>query len=90
MNVRLYSRRLDGPVIADHLIPFFRRQIFLGALFTFPILVAIWFTNTWYTSYLPILAYRPYDNTGNIYQVARAVNDEALFDEASYKAYSPI
>lgn len=64
--------------------------MFLGALFSFPIIAAIWFTDTWYTGHLPINSNQVFDNTGKFYQVSRAVNDQALFDEASYKAYSPI
>ena len=65
-------------------------QAFLGALFTLPIIAVIWFTNTWYTGHLPINSNLVFDNTGQNYKVALAINDEALFDEASYKAYSPI
>jgi len=68
---------------------FLRPQIFAGALVTFPIVVALWFTNTWYTGHLPINSLRVYDNTGKLYKVALAVNDRTLFDETSYKAYSP-
>jgi len=63
--------------------------MFLGALLTFPIVSAIWFTNTWYTGHLPINSNHVFDNTGEFYQVSRAVDDKSLFDEASYKAYSP-
>ena len=63
--------------------------MFLGALFTFPVVAAIWLTNTWYTGYLPINSNHVFDNTGNDYQVSRAVNNKTLFDDASYKAYSP-
>ena len=31
-----------------------------------------------------------FDNTGKRYEVANIVNDKTLFDEAAYKAYSPI
>ena len=68
---------------------FLRPQIFLGALVTFPVVVALWFTNTWYTGHLPINSNRVFDNTGKFYKVGLAVNDRTLFDETSYKAYSP-
>ena len=63
--------------------------MFLGMLFTFPIIAAMWFTNTWYTGHLPINSNRLFDNTGKSYKVLKIVNDRTLFDEASYKAYSP-
>jgi len=66
-----------------------RLQFFLGALFTLPIVAAIWFTNTWYTAHIPINSNHVYDNTGELYQVMKVVNDKTLFDEAAYNAYSP-
>lgn len=68
---------------------FLRPQIFLGALVTFPVVVALWFTNTWYTGHLPINSNRVFDNTGKFYKVGLVVNDRTLFDEISYKSYSP-
>jgi len=62
----------------------------MGALITFPIVAAIWFTNTWYTGHLPINSNRVFDNTGKRYKVALTVNDKTLFNEAGYKAYSPV
>ena len=63
--------------------------MFLGVFLTLPIIAAIWFTNTWYTGHLPINSNRVFDNTGKSYKVTKIVNKKTLFDEASYKAYSP-
>jgi len=30
-----------------------------------------------------------YDNTGNLYKVAKVVDEKTLFNEAAYKRYSP-
>lgn len=78
-------------VVADPLInPFFTMaNIFLGAVVTLPIILGLWFGNVWYTAYLPINSNGVFDNTGARYNVSLAVNSEALFDEASYEAYSP-
>jgi len=78
-------------VLADPLInPFYSLfNAFLGTLFTAPIILAIWYTNTWETAYLPINNNRVWDNTGNRYQVLKVVNEDSMFDEAGYKAYSP-
>ena len=64
-------------------------NIFLGALFTAPVVFAIWYTNTWNTSYLPINDNHVYDNTAGRYHVLRVVDKNSMFDEAGYKAYSP-
>lgn len=78
-------------VLVDPLInPFFSVfNNFLGAMLTFPIIAAIWYTNTWYTAYLPINSNGVFDNTGNRYNVSRAVNAQTLFNAESYRAYSP-
>ena len=78
-------------VIGDPLInPFYSIvNSFLGTLLIFPIVVAIWYTNTWNTAYLPINSFGVYDNTGSRYRVLNTVDEQSLFHEASYKAYSP-
>jgi hypothetical protein len=63
---------------------------FLGTLITAPIILAIWYTNTWNTAYIPINDIHVWDNTGSRYEVLRVVdNDTTLFNEEGYKAYSP-
>ncbi|KAH9938951.1 OPT-domain-containing protein [Epithele typhae] len=78
-------------VIGNPLIsPYFTTvNIFLGALVTMPIVLAIWVSNVWFTGYLPINSNGVFDNTGARYNVSLAINDEALFDAAKYESYSP-
>jgi hypothetical protein len=79
-------------VVGDPLTtPFFAIfHIFLGTIITAPIILAIWYTNTWNTAYIPINDIHTWDNTGSRYNVLRVVdNDTTLFNEEGYKAYSP-
>jgi hypothetical protein len=63
---------------------------FLGTLVAAPIVLTIWYTNTWNTAYIPINDNHVWDDTGSRYEVLRVVdNDTTLFDEEGYKAYSP-
>ncbi|TFK76761.1 OPT oligopeptide transporter [Pluteus cervinus] len=56
----------------------------------FWLVVPIWyFTNTFFTGYLPISAYVSFDNTGAPYDPTAIVTD-GLFDVAKYTAYSPV
>ncbi|KAJ7741785.1 OPT-domain-containing protein [Mycena maculata] len=72
------------------IFPFYSTfNTFLGTLITFPIIVAIWYSNTWNTAYLPINSNHVYDNTGSLYTVSRAVGNNTLFDQALYDDYSP-
>jgi OPT family small oligopeptide transporter len=72
------------------MVPFFSTlNRAIGMFFSFFIVIAIWYTNTYNTGYLPINSNRVFDNTGNLYNVSRAINAKGLFDAAKYEAYSP-
>jgi hypothetical protein len=63
---------------------------FLGMLITAPIILAIWYTDTWNTAYIPINDHNIWDNTGSHYQASRVVdNGTTLFNKEGYNAYSP-
>jgi hypothetical protein len=65
-------------------------NFFLGALITAPIILIIWYTNTWNTAYIAINDNHVWDNTGSRYKVLRVVdNNTTLFNEEGYKTYSP-
>jgi OPT family small oligopeptide transporter len=63
---------------------------FMGMLLAFPIIVAIWFTNTWYTSYMPISINKPFDRFGARYNVTSIIDENGVFNKTSYEAYSPL
>ncbi|KAF7291048.1 OPT oligopeptide transporter [Mycena chlorophos] len=62
-----------------------------GFIFFFWIITpALYFTNTWYTQYMPISSSTSYDNTGVEYNVSAIVNPDLTFNEEKYQAYSPL
>ncbi|KAJ6629806.1 OPT oligopeptide transporter protein-domain-containing protein [Mycena sp. CBHHK59/15] len=66
-------------------------NIAVGFVFFFWILTpALYFTNTWYSKYMPISSGGSFDNTGASYNVSRILTPEKVFDLAKYEAYSPI
>ncbi|KAJ7155164.1 OPT-domain-containing protein [Mycena filopes] len=70
--------------------PFFTTfNFFLGTLFTLPIILALWYTNTWNTGYLPINSNYVFDNTGVPYSVGNVVGSDTLFNQTMYESYSP-
>ncbi|KAJ7488401.1 OPT-domain-containing protein [Mycena latifolia] len=78
------------PIVDPLIYPFFSTfNTFLGAIITFPIIAALWYTNTWQTGYLPINSNHVFDNTGNLYNVTNAVGADTLFDQTAYENYSP-
>ncbi|EIM92032.1 small oligopeptide transporter [Stereum hirsutum FP-91666 SS1] len=50
----------------------------------------IYYTNTWYSAYSPMLSRLAYDNKGNEYNVSRVLTAEATLDLAAYEDYSPL
>ncbi|KAL1964858.1 hypothetical protein VTN77DRAFT_6360 [Rasamsonia byssochlamydoides] len=51
---------------------------------------AIHFKGLFYNKYLPISDSNSYDNTGNLYNVSRILNDQSEFDLQKYQSYSPL
>ncbi|KAH7922259.1 OPT oligopeptide transporter [Leucogyrophana mollusca] len=50
----------------------------------------LYYTNTWYSKYLPILSRLSYDNTGAEYNVTAILNPDMTFNATAYEAYSPL
>lgn len=48
------------------------------------------YTNTWFSTFLPMNDSSTYDNTGQHYNVSRVLTPQFTLDEAAYKAYSPL
>lgn len=48
--------------------------MFIGA----PIILAMWYTNTYNTGYLPIISNRVFDHGGKAYNVSRAIGESCL------------
>ncbi|KAF8263223.1 OPT oligopeptide transporter protein-domain-containing protein, partial [Lactarius quietus] len=61
--------------------------ILFFAWFLVPIL---YYTNTWYSAFLPMVSSQTFDNTGSRYNVSRIINDDVTFNIEAYKAYSPV
>ncbi|KAJ6518530.1 OPT-domain-containing protein [Mycena vulgaris] len=78
-------------VFVDPLIcPFFTTfNSFFGALITSAIILTLWYSNTWFTGYLPINSNRVFDNTGGPFNVSNAVGSNTLFNQTRYENYSP-
>lgn len=73
-------------------VPFWAQaNVFSGWLFHFALVAPIlYYTNTWWTSYLPLSGSDSYDNTGQVYDVSKILDASGNFLEAQYKEYSPI
>ncbi|KAI0882943.1 small oligopeptide transporter [Annulohypoxylon maeteangense] len=64
-------------------------NVFVGfAVFFWIVTPAIFYTNTWFTSYLPLCTADVYDRFGELYDTAKVITNN-LFDQEKYEAYSP-
>ncbi|OGM51347.1 small oligopeptide transporter [Aspergillus bombycis] len=73
-------------------IPFWAQaNVFSGWFCIYAVIAPIlYYTNTWYTAHLPLTGSDAYDNTGNLYNSTRILNDEDTIDDSKYRNYSPI
>lgn len=65
-------------------------NVFAGfAFFYWIVTPALYYTNTWFTAYLPLMTADVYDNTGAAYDTARVIAADNTLDTAAYRTYSP-
>ena len=50
----------------------------------------MYFTNTWYAQYMPILSSHAFDNRGKYYNVTRILTPQNTLDPVKYHEYSPL
>ncbi|KAI1344728.1 OPT family small oligopeptide transporter [Xylariaceae sp. FL0016] len=75
-----------NPLLSPH---WAAANVFFGfALFFWIVTPALYYTNTWFTSYMPYCTADVYDRFGEVYDVAKVLTNN-LFDEEKYAAYSP-
>ncbi|KAE8152880.1 OPT oligopeptide transporter protein-domain-containing protein [Aspergillus avenaceus] len=74
------------------LVPFWAGLNVIGswALFFWLICPILYYTNTWYSAYLPILNSNTFDNTGKAYNTSRVMNGDGTVDVEAYRNYSPM
>ncbi|KZS90265.1 OPT oligopeptide transporter [Sistotremastrum niveocremeum HHB9708] len=66
-------------------------NIFGGFVFFFWILTpALYYTNAWFSKFMPISSRGSYDNTGAAYNVTRILNDDTTINLEAYHNYSPL
>ncbi|KAI9925291.1 hypothetical protein ASPWEDRAFT_176882 [Aspergillus wentii DTO 134E9] len=74
------------------LVPFWAGLNVMGSfvLFYWLICPILYYTNTWYASYLPLLNSNTFDNTGKTYNTTRVMNTDGTFNLQAYREYSPM
>lgn len=67
-------------------------NVAFGFIFFFWFITPVlYYTNTWYAQYLPIMSRGAFDNTGHTYDVSRILDPvNYTLDMEKYKAYSPL
>ncbi|KAH6687731.1 OPT oligopeptide transporter [Plectosphaerella plurivora] len=74
------------------LVPFWAAVNVIGGMFIVMWLIApiAYYSNVFYSSYMPILSSAVFDNTGKVYNVSKILTDDFLFDKAAYSKYSRV
>ncbi|KAL4986597.1 OPT oligopeptide transporter protein-domain-containing protein [Aspergillus falconensis] len=79
----------DSPL----LVPFWAGLNVMGSfvLFFWILVPIIYYTNTWYSAYLPLLDSNTFDNTGRMYDTRRVMNiNNGTVNVEAYRNYSPM
>ncbi|RHZ53120.1 small oligopeptide transporter, OPT family [Aspergillus thermomutatus] len=74
------------------LVPFWAGLNVMGsfALFYWIICPIIYYTNTWYSAYMPMMNSNTFDNTGRPYHTKQVMNRDGTVDTMAYRHYSPM
>lgn len=51
-------------------------------------MLAVWYTNTWNTGYLPINTNQAFDHFGMVYNVSQTIDERGLYDHEKFMKYS--
>ncbi|KAG1878964.1 OPT oligopeptide transporter protein-domain-containing protein [Suillus subluteus] len=66
-------------------------NIAVGFAFFFWLVVPVlYYTNTWYSKYMPVSSRTSFDNTGASYNITRIINSDASLNLTEYEQYSPL
>ncbi|KAJ3850823.1 small oligopeptide transporter [Lentinula lateritia] len=89
---------IGSPYVPQHVIISLRlatpwwseANVVVGFILFYVIITPIfYYTNVWYSQYLPMVASHAFDNTGNSYNLTRVLTNGA-FNLQAYKDYSPL
>ncbi|EAW06700.1 small oligopeptide transporter, OPT family [Aspergillus clavatus NRRL 1] len=74
------------------LVPFWAGLNVMGSfvLFYWIICPIIYYTNTWYSAYMPLMNSNTFDNTGYPYRTMKVMRSDGTVDVEAYKNYSPM
>ncbi|AJR61620.1 ASG_G0027790.mRNA.1.CDS.1 [Saccharomyces cerevisiae] len=83
------SQAMSGSVFAT---PFYVSANTYASVLIFFVIVlpCLYFTNTWYAKYMPVISGSTYDNTQNKYNVTKILNEDYSINLEKYKEYSPV
>ncbi|RFU28603.1 hypothetical protein B7463_g7733, partial [Scytalidium lignicola] len=59
-------------------------------LFFWIVAPVLYYTNTWYTSFMPLMSSNTFDNTGHTYNTSRIINIDGTVNQTAYEGYSPM
>lgn len=79
--------RLD-PFVTPFFVMF--QVVICTGLWALLVIIPVFFSNTWFSGYLPINSWLPYDNTGQEYDTSLILGSDGRFNQTAYEQYSPV
>ncbi|KAM7198205.1 OPT oligopeptide transporter domain containing protein [Naviculisporaceae sp. PSN 640] len=82
--------------VATHFIdplvspPWMTLHLFGSMVLSSLVVAGMWYHNSYYTAYSPIMTNLPHDNTGQKYDLKRIVNNKGTLLPENYEGYSPV
>ena len=77
---------MNSPLV----VPWYTQaNTYAGMLLAFPIICAIFWTNSKWAGFMPINSNALFDNKGKRYQVSKILNEKGLLDKENYEKYGP-
>ncbi|KAK4549431.1 hypothetical protein LTR36_006428 [Oleoguttula mirabilis] len=89
--VNTFDWSVISSVVDPIVNPFFVVVQIVGSLTVWGVcvIIPVFFTNTWYTAYLPINSWYIYDNTGEQYSMSQVMGPTGALNQTAYEEYSP-
>ncbi|CCE77999.1 Piso0_000609 [Millerozyma farinosa CBS 7064] len=77
-------------VVYPLVYPFFNvLNNFAGAIIGFFVIAGVYYTNMYWSAYLPVNSSGTFNNKGESYEISEILNDQGVLDEKKYQEYGP-
>ncbi|KAK5111395.1 hypothetical protein LTR85_012169 [Meristemomyces frigidus] len=89
--INTFDWNVVAAVVDPIVNPFFVVVQIVGSLMVWGVcvIIPVFFSNLWYTAYMPINSWYIYDNTGEEYSMSQVMGSNGGLNQTAYEEYSP-